>query len=122
MAGPLYAGGLPPLMGLLIGQPDAAALFQDLGQLSELKFSRTQEDDADRTGFENLVTARASTEGMARFFDGLAKADGAAPSFLSTHPSSTDRAAAIRARVKPPGSPAPEPLPIDWDAVKAAIR
>lgn len=118
----IYAGGLLPLMGLLIGQPDAAALFQNLGQLSELKFSRTQEEDADRTGFENLAAARISAEGMARFFDRLAKVDGAAPSFLSSHPSSTDRAAAIRTRPKPPGSPSPEPLPIDWDAVKASIR
>lgn len=118
----LYAGGLLPLAGLLIGQPDAAALFQGLGQLSELKFSRTQEEDADRTGFETLVAAGISTEGMARFFDRLAAAKGAPPSFLSTHPSSTDRAAAIRARAKSTPSGPIEPLPIDWDAVKASIR
>ena len=118
----LYAGGLLPLAGLLIGQPDAAALFQSLGQLSELKFSRTQEEDADRTGFDTLVAAGISAEGMARFFDRLAEA-GAPPSFLSTHPSSTDRAASIRARARSlaPAKPI-EPLPIDWDAVKASIR
>lgn len=117
----IYAGGLLPLMGLLIGQPDAAALFQNLGKLSELKFSRAQEEDADRTGFDTLVAAGLPTEGMARFFDRLARADGASPSFLSTHPSSGDRAAVIRARAKALGDRRGEPLPIDWNAVKASI-
>jgi len=118
----IYAGGLLPLMGLLIGQPDAAALFQNLSKLSELKFSRTQEEEADRAGFDTLVAAGISTEGMARFFDRLATPDGASPSFLSTHPSSGDRAAAIRARAKALGHRTVEPLPIDWTAVRASIR
>lgn len=118
----LYAGGVLPLAGMLIGQPDAAALFQSLGQLSELKFSRTQEEDADRTGFDTLIAAGIPTEGMARFFDRLSAMSGAPPSFLSTHPSSADRANAIRARAKALATPATEPLPIDWDAVKASIR
>ncbi len=118
----VYAGGLLPLMGLLIGQPDAAALFQNLGKLSELKFSRAQEEAADRVGFDTLVAARVSTEGMARFFDRLARADGASPSFFSTHPSSDDRAAAIRARAQALGQREVEPLPIDWTAVRASIH
>ncbi len=117
----VYAGGLLPLMGLLIGQPDAAELFQNLGRLSELKFSRTQEEDADRTGFDTLIAASISTEGMARFFDRLARVDGVSPSFLSTHPSSDDRAAVIRARARALSQPPGEPLPIDWKAVKASI-
>lgn len=117
----IYAGGLLPLMGLLIGQPDAAALFQNLGKLSELKFSRTQEEDADRTGFETLVAARVSTDGMARFFDRLARADGPQPSFLSTHPSSIDRAGIIRERTKALNHAGVKPLPIDWNSVKASI-
>ena len=118
----IYAGGLVPLMGLLIGQPDAAALFQNLGKLSELRFSRAQEEDADRTGFDTLVAAGLPTEGMARFFDRLARADGGAPSFLSTHPSSDNRAALIRARAKALGDRPGEPLTIDWNAVKASIE
>jgi predicted Zn-dependent protease len=117
----IYAGGLLPLMGLLISQPDAGALFQNLGRLSELKFSRAQEEDADRAGFDALVAAGLSTEGMARFFDRLAREDVASSSFLSTHPSSGDRAAVIRARGKALGERPREPLPIDWRAVKASI-
>ena len=119
----IYAGGILPLAGMLIGQPDAAAMFQNFGQLSELKFSRSQEEDADRTGFDTLVAAGISTEGMARFFDRLANTGGAAPpSFLSTHPSSADRAAAIRKRTEALQGPRPERLSIDWPAVQASIR
>ncbi len=118
----IYAGGVLPLMGLLIGQPDAAALFQNLGRLSELKFSRAQEEDADQTGFDTLVAANISPEGMARFFDRLAEDDGAAPSFLSTHPSSGDRAALIRARAKALADRAFPALPGDWNAAKASVR
>jgi predicted Zn-dependent protease len=118
----IYAGGLVPLMSLLVGQPDAAALFQNLGQLSELKFSRAQEDDADRAAFETLVAAGISTDGLARFFDRLADDDGSSPSFLSTHPSSRDRAAAIRERAKGLSANASKPLPVDWNAVKASLR
>jgi len=118
----IYGAGILPLMGLVIGQPDAAALVQGLGQLSELRFSRAQEEDADLTGFDTLVAAGISTEGMARFFDRLASLEGAPPSFLSTHPSSAGRAAAIRERARALGASPGTSLPVDWDAVKAAVR
>ena len=118
----LYQGGLLPLMGMLVGQPDAAALFKSLGQLSQLKFSRTQEEDADRTGFDTLVAAGIATEGMARFFDRLGDTEGAPPSFLSTHPSSAGRAAAIRQRTEAFRGANAEPLGMDWRAVQASIR
>ncbi len=118
----LYQGGLLPLMGMLVGQPDAAALFQSLGQLSQLKFSRTQEEDADLTGFDTLVAAGIAPEGMARFFDRLGETGGAPPAFLSTHPSSAGRAAAIRQRTEGLRGAKAEPLSIDWSAVRASIR
>ena len=118
----IYAGGLIPLVGLLVGQRDAAALFQNLSQLTELKFSRLQEEDADRVGFETLVKARVSTEGLAAFFDRLARTGNAPPPFLSTHPSSANRAAEVRARTKTLEAPVVEPLAVDWEAVRAAIR
>ncbi|MBK5255110.1 MAG: M48 family metallopeptidase [Vicinamibacteria bacterium] len=118
----IYGAGLLPLMGLVIGQPDTASLVQNLGQLSELRFSRSQEEDADRGGFDSLVSAGIPTEGMARFFDRLAQAEGAPPSFLSTHPSSAGRADAVRERGRGVDAANARPLPIDWDAVKASIR
>ena len=117
----LYRAGLLPLMGMLLGHPDAASLFESFGQLSDLKFSRGQEEDADFTGFNTLVAAGISTEGMAAFFERLADMGGTPPSFLSTHPSSTDRAARIRERTKGLDAVKTGRLPIDWIAVKASV-
>ena len=47
---------------------------------------------------------------------------GAPPSFLSTHPSSDARAAAIRERTRSLTGPKPEPLAIDWKAVQASVK
>ena len=65
-------------------------------QLGRLKFSRDAERAADKQGFEALVRAGINPAGMPRFFATLARQDGtgAAP-FLSTHPSSQDRQAAL---------------------------
>ncbi len=118
----IYGAGLLPLMGLLVGRTDAAGLVRDVGQLSALKFSRAQEEDADRIGFDTLVAASISTEGLARFFDRLARSEGTPAAFLSTHPSSAGRAAALRERSSPSAAARAEPLPIDWSAVQASIR
>ena len=118
----IYTAGVLPLVGFLIGQPDAASLFRDVSQLSELRFSRQQEEDADLTGFDTLVAAGLPPEGMARFFDRLNKKSGAAPSFLSTHPASADRAAAIRKRAEALKSLPGQPLDIDWGKVKASVN
>jgi predicted Zn-dependent protease len=118
----IYGAGLLPLMGLLVGRTDAASLVRDVGQLSALKFSRAQEEDADRLGFDTLVAASISPEGLARFFDRLARTEGTPAAFLSTHPSSAGRAAALRERSRASAAPEAEPLPIDWSAVQASIR
>ncbi|MEO8360972.1 MAG: M48 family metallopeptidase [Vicinamibacteria bacterium] len=119
----IYGAGLIPLMGMAIGHPDASDLFKNASQLSELRFSRAQEEDADQTGFDTLVAAGIRTDGMARFFDRLARNEGPTPSFISTHPSSGDRAAAIRQRTESLASSVkPQPLDIDWKGVQSSIR
>lgn len=118
----IYGAGLVPLIGLLIGEPDAASLARNLGQLSELRFSRGQEEDADRAGFDALVAAGIDPRGMARFLDGLSQMEGTPPTFLSTHPSSAGRAAAIRERRAELSGLKERPLSIDWAAVQASIR
>ena len=118
----LYRVGLLPLMGMLFGHPDAASLFESFGQLSDLKFSRVQEEDADLTGFDTLVDVGLSTDGLATFFQRLSSKGGDPPSFLSTHPSSTDRASRISERTKGLDRIKTEPLPIDWAVVKASLR
>lgn len=67
------------------------------GLLLSLSNSRAQETEADGLGVDLLIEAGFEPEGMARFFDWAAEE---APDlgWLSTHPGSADRAAAIRER------------------------
>jgi beta-barrel assembly-enhancing protease len=57
-----------------------------------LSFSREQEAEADEGGLERLRTAGVDAAGFARFFE-RARAAGAAPSILSSHPADSERAA-----------------------------
>lgn len=117
----LYRAGVLPLMGLLVGSPEAASIFETAGQLSDLGFSREQESDADSVGYEILRRARLPAGGMASFFDQLSKIGGAAPpALLSTHPDSAERAAALRERIARDGKAVTEPLDVDWEAARAA--
>jgi predicted Zn-dependent protease len=117
----LYRIGVLPLTGALVGSPEVASVFEAAGQLSDLGFSRAQEEDADRVGYEILRRARLPTEGMAAFFDTLENKGGASPpALLSTHPGSAERAAALRRRAATDGILVTEPLPIDWTSVVMA--
>jgi Zn-dependent protease with chaperone function len=63
----------------------------------ELSYSRAAEEEADRRAVEMLQAERIGTGGLKRFFARLAKLDGelGALEWLSTHPVSGARAAAI---------------------------
>jgi Zn-dependent protease with chaperone function len=65
--------------------------------LLALRGSRTAESEADGGGVALMRAAGFDPEGLARFFDRLAAMPGAEGGWLSTHPGSADRAAAIRA-------------------------
>ena len=80
--------------------------------LGQLQYSRRAEEEADRDGMKLLLAARVDPAGMIGFFDDLAK--GEHPRrvlrYLSTHPSPTDRIAALRALAAgAPGSPNARP-------------
>jgi predicted Zn-dependent protease len=69
-----------------------------------------------------LLAARVAPGGMIGFFDDLAK--GEHPRrvlrYLSTHPSPSDRIAALRAlAAEPPGSPTPVLTDRQWQDLKA---
>jgi len=71
-------------------------------ELTSLRFSRDTESEADNRGFDDLVEAGIDPGGMADFFTVMAaKSGGLTPSpFLSTHPASAAREAALRGREK----------------------
>ncbi|MEM7200764.1 MAG: M48 family metallopeptidase [Planctomycetota bacterium] len=92
-------------------------------ELTDLGFSRDQERDADRLGVEILQRAGIATEGLAAFFARLAEQGGALPALLSTHPSSDDRAEALRAlAARDDATPPLRPIAIDWSRVQDAAR
>ena len=92
--------GLRGLWMLVSGDIGSGLVGQAALELTSLSFSRDAEAQADAKGFEELMQAGIDPSGMADFFTIMAKQEGAAtpPPFLSTHPASTAREAALRAR------------------------
>ncbi len=94
------------LFGDLTG---VAAVLADGGmQLLTLEFSRDHELDADTTGFDYMVAAGADPRGMITFFDKLQAEQarlaeeaggGVELGFLSTHPATEERIAALNRRL-----------------------
>lgn len=70
---------------------------------SQLDFTRENEREADRVGLQTLLAAGFDPRGMVSFFERLQKAnriyDNNAPSYLRTHPLTTERIADMEARV-----------------------
>jgi beta-barrel assembly-enhancing protease len=92
--------GLRGLWLLVTGDIGSGLVGQAALELTSLSFSRDAEAQADAKGFDELIEAGIDPSGMADFFTIMAKQQGAAtpPAFLSTHPASTAREAALRAR------------------------
>ena len=82
--------------------PAALAAAQALSLQSQINFTREHEYEADRIGFQRLEAAGFDVSAMATFMDRLQKssrfADGAAPSYLRTHPVTYERIAEAQAR------------------------
>ena len=83
---------------------NVAALTQSqLGELAEqlvnAQFSQSQESEADNYSFDLLTKQKLKREGLVTSFQKLAKLDGGKSSMLSSHPSSTDRAANMQKRI-----------------------
>jgi beta-barrel assembly-enhancing protease len=132
----LASAGLALTLQLLIG--DAGGIFGTLASAAPFlltqKYSRGFEREADRRGFELLVRANVDPSGMLSFFEKL-KAEEARrleklrkqgstgelmselPEFLSTHPTTDSRIAALRAMVT-----AQRSTYRDLDATFAALK
>jgi predicted Zn-dependent protease len=70
----------------------------------QLDYTREHEREADRVGLQILDNAGFDTRGMPDFFNTMLKSsrfvDGSAPSFLRTHPLTTERITDVRNRVE----------------------
>ncbi|UCE03661.1 MAG: M48 family metallopeptidase [Candidatus Latescibacterota bacterium] len=85
--------------------------------MGELRFSRTQEREADAEALRMLRAAGIDPRGLGDFFARLAVTTREPPPFLSTHPSSRERASRIAAE-----SGSFRALSIDWGAVQADLE
>jgi predicted Zn-dependent protease len=106
--------GIAQMVGMVLAalaarsNPQAAtgfmALGQQIGQDQMLSFSRDAEREADRIGFDTLNRAGFDPQGMVSFFERIQRAgrvyESGAPSYLRTHPLTTERIADMQARVR----------------------
>jgi predicted Zn-dependent protease len=91
------------------GGSNAAAA---LGVLGALSYARADEEEADEEGMRLIMAARIDPRGMISFFDTLDRLAGPGSpmlTYLSTHPATSDRRAALAAIAD--AAPA-DPLPL----------
>jgi Zn-dependent protease with chaperone function len=87
-----------------IATGDVSGLNQAIGaagQLGTLRYRRADEEEADREGFAMLVAARIDPGGMISFLERLRRERPDLPrgfEYLSTHPATENRIAALRQR------------------------
>lgn len=88
-------------------------------QVGSMYFSRDIEDEADRLGYQALVRAKITPDGMVSFFQKMAKQPGAdLPAWVSSHPATSDRIQTIQTMLREQPCPDCKPLQLDWKKVR----
>jgi predicted Zn-dependent protease len=92
-------------LSILLGLTHANSTWQTLAGVGDtlftLKYSRSEEDEADAGGLENMVAAGYDPHGMLDLFHTLQTASpgGSPPEFLSDHPLTSDRIKRTQERI-----------------------
>ena len=135
MVGRQSETGLVMLASLLVAvlaaksspQMSQAAIMggQAAGLSSQLAYSRSFENEADRIGLQNLTAAGFDVRGMSAFFERLQKNsrlyENNAPAYLRTHPLTGERISEMESRVmQMPYRQVPDSL--DFQLVRAKLR
>lgn len=98
------------------------ALVQNADQLKQLSYSRSLEEEADREGMKLMEQNRIDLTGMRKLFNALKaeEKDHTVPGFLSTHPLTDKRIAAVTSQIqKRTFTPQPHPeLDSLWQQIK----
>jgi Zn-dependent protease with chaperone function len=110
--------GISSLVMLVMG--DITSITSVLIQQSgNLYFSRDNEDEADRLAYQTLVQAGIRPDGMVGLLQKLEQqSDGKIPTWISSHPATSARIAAVQERLKTQPCPQCQPLSLDWKAVQ----
>ena len=90
--------------------------------LTNLRYSRAYEEEADRRGMELVMKAGIDPSGMVQFFESLERQRGREPRFLrylSTHPPTADRIQQLKGSAESPSTPPKQPLlpALSWKQV-----
>lgn len=112
--------GLSVLLSVATGG-DPMLVSEIARNLLSMHFNREQERDADSYGRQLMIDAQIHPSHFAEFLDKLENQNSDYLKFLSTHPSSKERAHTNRSI---PVSPSfkERKLDLDWDAVQRVIR
>lgn len=123
LEGLIKKAGFGILLSFLMGDLSGTAIGGGIATLTEMKFSRDAETEADEEGLRRLVAARISPHGMPEFFGKLAKKESGGPdlSMLSTHPASQERMEKLRQMIRQLPDRRYVPLPLDWEKVKSTL-
>lgn len=115
----VHSLGVAAAVNLILGDPGGlAAIGTEMLKAGTLtSFDRDQERQSDLDGVRMLHAAGIDPAGLARFFATLEREAGSIPgalAWLSSHPQSAERRAAVQARARELGSFTPRPLTVDW--------
>lgn len=116
----LYQLGWATALTVVLGDPSTLTTLLLL-QVGNLKFSRDLEAAADAGGVEALRQAGVPPGAMADFFRKLAAGAADAPAWLSTHPATTERIAAVEAAIAAAPCAECRPSTSDWAAVRESL-
>lgn len=120
LRGLVHAAGWRAVLSLILGNTGGSIAGSWVQNLGDLRFSRSQETDADLEGVKALLRADIDPKGMVTFFAKLAKDPSRVPALLSSHPASEDRLAAVK--VAFPNDRVYRPLPYDYPALRGAAK
>jgi Zn-dependent protease with chaperone function len=100
LRGMIKSLGLRALVSLVIGDFSGSVFADAATRLTELRFTRDAEREADDDGLRRLVAARIDPNGMLRFYEKLAaQKQLTPPAILSTHPATGERLERLRTKV-----------------------
>lgn len=110
-------GAMLSLISSSAGQSMAGSVLGQAGLLTQLTFSRAQEEQADETALAALAASYGHVAGATDLFEHLRGGEGriaeSLPQFMLTHPHLSERVERIRALAQEHGwAPAGEPLPM----------
>lgn len=120
LRGLVHAAGWRVILSLLLGDTGGSIAGSWVQNLGDLRFSRSQETDADLEGVKALVRADIDPKGMVAFFSRLAKDADRLPAFLSSHPASVERLLTVRDSF--PKDHAYRPLPYDYPRLRGSAK